>query len=85
LHPLQLADEVAKALVLVLQALPFGALGGKFRAHRQCELSCKRHFYPADAGFAGSPEHRSDHGQRFGRADAVKPAAAAGGGAQCQA
>ena len=28
LHPLQLADEVAKALVLVLQALPFGALGG---------------------------------------------------------
>src|SRR5512147_1837148 len=35
LHPLQLADEVAKALVLVLQALPFGALGGKFRAHRQ--------------------------------------------------
>jgi transposase len=33
--PLQLADEVAKALVLVLQALPFGALGGKFRAHRQ--------------------------------------------------
>jgi hypothetical protein len=38
----------------------------------------------ADAGFAGSPEHRSDHGQRFGRADAVKPAAAAGG-AQRQA
>jgi hypothetical protein len=42
-------------------------------------------FITADAGFAGSLEHRSDHGQRVGWAGAVKPAAAAGGGAQRQA
>ena len=35
LHPLQLADEVAQALVLILDAATFGALGGELRVHRQ--------------------------------------------------
>jgi hypothetical protein len=35
LHPLQLADKVAQALVLFLQATAFGALGIQRRAHRQ--------------------------------------------------
>ena len=35
LHPLQLADEVAQALVLILDAAPFGALGGELCVHRQ--------------------------------------------------
>ena len=35
LHPLQLADEVAQALVLILHAAALGALGFEFSAHRQ--------------------------------------------------
>jgi hypothetical protein len=35
LHALQLADEVAQALVLILQALTQGALGLELHAHRQ--------------------------------------------------
>lgn len=35
LHPLQLADEVAQAFVLILQAATQGALGRELGAHRQ--------------------------------------------------
>jgi len=35
LHPLQLPDEVAQALVLILDAAAFGALGFELGAHRQ--------------------------------------------------
>ena len=35
LHPLQLADEVAQALLLLLDAPPLRPLGGELGAHRQ--------------------------------------------------
>jgi len=35
LHPLQLADEVAQALILILDAPPLRPLGGELGAHRQ--------------------------------------------------